>query len=211
MGVGWLVWGCVLRGTRYTGKFSTAPTNFKGGLNKMIVSTQIQKVKELLALLDPYADLWDEWTSSGACFLTKDDITIVQNFLLTGSHYPSVVELNISLVTAVSRLNKIKLRLEWFRHKHDLWLTERLLTNSGIITYSSPHDYFLNSPFEFLGMPIQLKRKLRLLMVDTMQELLTNYSEEDLRRYRTIGNKTIEDFKVYLAENGCLQLFRMQT
>lgn len=210
MGVGWLVLGLACLAVRGIPASSVPRPPFLGRVHlKMKVSTPIQKVKELIAILDPYADLWDEWTSSGACFLTYDDIRIIQNFLLTGSHYSSVEELDISLVTAVSRLNKIKLRLQWYRPKYNLWLTERLLTQSGIITYSSPLDYFLNSPFEFLKMPLPLKNKLRFCMAETMQELLDNHSEEDLLRYRTVGTKTIHDFKNYLIYNNCLHLFRL--
>lgn len=174
----------------------------------MNFSTPTEKVKELIAILDPYANLWGEWISSGACFLSPDEIKIIQNFLLTGSHYESSKELNISLVTAVSRLNKIKRRLLWYQPKYQRWLTERLLVHHGIITYTSKLDYFLNSPFQFLPMPLNLKKKLSLFIVETMKELLDNYSEEDLRKYRSVGDKIIENLKEYLSENKCLHLLR---
>ncbi len=170
--------------------------------------TSIKKIKELLAVLDPYAESWQEWTASGACFLSKQEITIIQNYILTGSHFPSAEELNISPITAASILNKAKWRLKWCYPKFQRWITERLLEDHGIITYQTESDRFLNSPFEYLEMPLELKRKLSILFSETMGELLQTNTETDLKRYKCIGERTIEDFKNYLEKNECRHLLK---
>lgn len=70
------------------------------------MNTSIKKVKELLGVLDPYAELWHEWKVSGACFPTEQEIVIIQTYLLTGSHFTSANQLGISPGTAASILNK---------------------------------------------------------------------------------------------------------
>ncbi len=168
----------------------------------------IKKIKELLAVLDPYAESWQEWTTSGACFLSEQEITIIQNYLLTNSHFPSAIELNISSVTASSILNKAKWRLKWCYPKFQGWLTERLLEDHGVIIYQTELDRFLNSPFAYLEMPLVLKRKLNILYPENMGELLKTHTEVELRKFKCIGEKTIEDFKTYLERNGCLHLLK---
>lgn len=172
----------------------------------MNISTR--KLKELLAILDPYAELWHEWKVSGACFLTEQEIIIIQNYLLTGSHFPSADQLNISPITAAIILNKSKLRLKWNYPVFQGWITERLLEAHGIIVYETELDWFLHSPFAYLPMPLQLKRKLNVLLPETMSELLIKYSEKDLKRCRCIGDKTIDEFKIYLIKNHCLHLLK---
>lgn len=171
-------------------------------------TTSIKKIKELLAVLDPYAESWQEWTASGACFLSEQKITIIQNYLLSNSHFSSAIELNISPVTAASILNKAKWRLKWCYPKFQGWFTERLLEDHGIISYETELDRFLNSPFAYLEMPLELKRKLNILFSETMGEVLQTHTEFDLRTFKCIGEKTIEDFKNYLERNGCLYLLK---
>lgn len=110
--------------------------------------------------------------------------------------------------TASSRLKKIKQRLVRDVTKFEDWQTQRLLEDSGIIVYTSETDRFLNSPFDYLEMPLNIKRKLKVLSAETMKELLEETSEENLKRYRNMGNKTIEEFKVYLNKNGCLHYLK---
>lgn len=172
------------------------------------MNTSIKKVKELLGVLDPYAEFWHEWKVSGACFLTEQQILIIQNYLLTGSHFSSANELNISPVTAASILNRSIFRLKWNYPVFQGWLTERLLEAHGIIVYETEQDRFLHSPFVYLPMPLQLKRKLNILFPQTMSELLAKYSERDLRKYRCIGEKTIAELKIYLRKNDCLHLLK---
>lgn len=172
------------------------------------MNTSIKKVKELLSVLDPYAEFWHEWKVSGACFLTEQEIIIIQNYLITGSHFTSANQLSISPVTAASILNKSILRLRWSYPVFQSWITEQLLEAHGIIVYETERERFLHSPFAYLPMPLPLKRKLNMLNPETMSELLIKHSEADLKRCRCIGDKTISELKIYLIKNHCLYLLK---
>lgn len=174
----------------------------------MAVNTSIKKVKELLSVLDPYAEFWHEWKVSGACFLTEQEILIIQTYLLTGSHFTAANQLGISPVTAASILNKSILRLKWNYPLFQGWITEQLLEVHGIIVYETEQERFLYSPFAYLPMPLLLKRKLNVLNSETMSELLHNHSEADLKRCRCIGDKMISEFKFFLRKNQCLHLLK---
>ncbi|MDQ3192195.1 MAG: hypothetical protein M3Q58_11440 [Bacteroidota bacterium] len=175
-----------------------------------IYTTQIpkKKVKELMEALEPYSALWPEWIESGACFLTQKEIVIIENYLRTGSHSASSLELNLSTGRAASILVKVKRRLCWNLKNYQGWLTERLLEQHGIITYTSEVDRFLNVPISNTNIPYRLKMKLSHLCNDTMGELLSNHTLEEMKGYRCFGNQTIYDLKETLKANNCLQLLR---
>lgn len=171
-----------------------------------LISTK--KVEELIAALDPYADTWSEWIESGACFLNSKEITIISNYLLTGSHHISSTELNITTEAAASILKKAKRRLQWDSFKYKEWLTERLLEKHQIIKYETEQDRFLNSPLAFLSLPSTLKARLNYTCEETMNDILTKYSEKDMLRFRSFGKKNMEEFKKVLKANDCLHLLR---
>ncbi len=98
--------------------------------------------------------------------------------------------------------------MKWFHSDFQGWITERLLVRSGIITYSSDLDHFLHSPIQYLPIQNPLKRSILVVPVETMNELLTQYSIRDLKRYRGFGSKKVEGFKSLLKENNCLIFLR---
>lgn len=165
-------------------------------------------VRALLLVIKPYSASWHEWIESGACFLNPKEIMIINNYLVTGSHHGASIELGITEGAASSILRKAKRRLQWGYPKYQQWLTEILLENHEIITYESEQDKFLNSPLSFLSIPNPLKAKFSLLAENTMNEILTNYSEKDLYRFRSFGKKNMEEFKNVLKGNNCLQFLK---
>ena len=170
--------------------------------------TATKKLKELSETLVPYSVLWSEWIESGACFLNQKEITVIKNYLLTGSHTSSSVELGITYGRAAIILKKVNRRLKWNYKNYQGWLTERLLEQHGIITYSCKLERFLNTPMPYSNIPYNLKTKLSCLSKDTMGGLLNSYSLKDMKRFRNFGNKTLNDFKEVLKENNCLHLLR---
>ena len=68
------------------------------------------KIKVLIAVLEPYAPVWQEWTESGACTLNEKEIRILQNYLVSGSHLTSCKEFNMSELNAADMLDQIQLR-----------------------------------------------------------------------------------------------------
>lgn len=177
-------------------------------MNHSTILISTKKVEELIAALDPYADTWSEWIESGACFLNSKEITVISNYVLTGTHQLSGSELRITPETAASILKKAKMRLKWGLPKYKEWLTERLLESHQIIKYESEQDRFLNSPLAFLSLPPMLKTRLNSICEDTMNDILTKYSEKEMQCLRSFGKKNITEFKNVLKANNCLHLLR---
>lgn len=87
--------------------------------------SSIPKLKELIAVLEPYAPVWQEWTKSDECFLNEKEIKVILNYLMTGSHLKSASELNISILDAINTINKAKLRLCVYADKFEGWLIKK--------------------------------------------------------------------------------------
>ncbi|HEY1040644.1 MAG TPA: hypothetical protein VGF30_14620 [Bacteroidia bacterium] len=83
----------------------------------------IRDIKELLTLLDPYANTWKVWTQSEACFLSPHEIRIIQNYLLTGAHLQSAEEFNIPEFVAEIILNRTKHLLQDNLPAFESWLS----------------------------------------------------------------------------------------
>lgn len=171
-------------------------------------TSTLKNIKELIAILEPYAPVWQEWKESGACILSKQEIALLQNYLATGSHLNSCLEFGISISNATDMLNRIKLMLCWDSLKLGSWLTERMLEKQGIITYESQQDKFLNSPLIFLHMPYDLKIRLRYLSEYTMGDILAKYTEIKLRAHWSLTDELVNELKELLKQNNCLSLLK---
>lgn len=161
------------------------------------------KVKELIALLHPYASHWREWTTSGASFLSPSEILIIENYLKSGTHDASVKELRLSLSTIdfVMQLSIARLR----RNEHQLrkWLTEKMLEEKGLIHYSSERERFLHSPLVFLNIPYGLKWELKHLRENSMADVLQHYTEEELRECWFMTTKGMKELKRLVKKHKC--------
>lgn len=167
-----------------------------------------KKIKELIAALEPYAPVWQEWIESGGCFLSKKEIKLIKNYLTSGSHFKSASELNVSTITAASMLQKVQFRLFCNYSLFQNWLTEHLLENHGIVTYSSLQDRFLNSPLLFLPISHKLKFKLKSLSEYTLSDILAKYTENQLKTLCCLNPTLICELKHILIQNECLHLLK---
>ncbi len=167
--------------------------------------TPSKKLSELQKTIEPYIELWDEWTSSGATFLSKRQTQVIENYLLSGSHLITAKVLGISPKTSASVLNKSIRRLKWNRHHFQRWLTERLLERHDLINYSSDIDRFLNSPYQFLPISSELKVRLTYFDEETLGEILARYSEESLVRW-PLYPRIMKYLKSELYKMDCINL-----
>lgn len=167
--------------------------------------TPSKKLSELLKAIEPYIELWDEWTSSGATFLSKKQIVVIETYLLTGSHILVGEIIGLSPVTSAHILNRSMQRLIWNYKLFQDWQTDRLLEQHSIITYSSDMDRFLNAPYQYLPISSQLKMKLRFLEGETLKEILSNFTEEKMSRW-PLHPKIMKEFKEELSKMNCLHL-----
>jgi hypothetical protein len=166
------------------------------------------KVKELLALLEPFAMHWQEWTSSGASFLSPSEILIIENYLRDGTHDASMKELRLSFATIDFVMQLSISRLRRNHHQFRKWLTEKLLEDAGVISYSSEQARFLHSPLVFLGIPYSLKSELKYLRESCMADVLRHYSEEELRQCWFMTERGIMELKEVLENVGCLGMLK---
>ena len=91
-------------------------------MEQPLSKTTIENIRELLALLDPYANTWQAWTQSEECFLSVHEIRIIQNYLLSGSHAQSALEFNIPQSVADIILNRAKQLLQTNFPVFENWL-----------------------------------------------------------------------------------------
>jgi hypothetical protein len=168
----------------------------------------IIKVKELLAILQPFAAHWYEWTSSGASFLSPSEILIIENYLKSGTHDASMNELHLSFSTVDFVMQLSATRLHRHQHQFHKWLTEKMLEESGVISYPSERAKFLHSPLAFLDIPFSLKSELKHLRESCMEDVLRHYSEEELRGCWFITERGMEELKRELERYECEALLR---
>lgn len=168
----------------------------------------VKEIKELLAVLEPYAYSWKEWTQSRATFLSPKEILLIESFLETGNHNFSCKALGINPAAAQYLLCNSKLRLHIHRHLFESWLTERLLENHGIIYYVSDVDRFLNSPLQFLPINYELRTNLCRLHKTTIRDLLNTYPLGTISAQWYMTELLLQEFIYLLKEYQCLHLLK---
>lgn len=165
------------------------------------------KTNNFLREISVDENFWNVWTASPACCLNTHELTVIDGFILTGDHYYSAMLLNIPYDNAVQIFYSCKRRIAWSYHVFQKWLTESLLIEQKIINYTSDLEFFLHSPIKDLKIERQLKRKLMMLN-NTIYEVLSEYSETDLKSMKVFGSRETKDFRLLLMENNCLHLFK---
>ena len=168
-------------------------------------TTTTTKVNNFLREISVDENFWNAWTASPACCLNSHELIVINGFILTGDHYYSAMLLNIPYDNAIQIFHNCKRRIVWSYHVFQKWLTESLLVEQKIINYTSDLEKFLHTPIKDLKIERELKRKLMLLS-DTVYEVLSEYSEMDLKSARGLGSNRIKGFKLLLKENNCLHL-----
>jgi hypothetical protein len=115
---------------------------------KNIIRVGSKKRIKLERVLQPYSEHWSDWITNNACFLTDQEIIVIENFRRYNSHYPASEELNITTSRVSVIYNKALSRLSsesLYRRYHN-WITDKMLAEVGINKYKDKKDEFLNMP-----------------------------------------------------------------
>jgi hypothetical protein len=172
-----------------------------------ITTITSEKTSNFLKEIAVDENFWKTWIASPACCLNSQEIIIINGFILTGSHQYACLLLNIPYSSASNTFRNCKKRIAWSYHVFQKWLTEGLLEDQKVISYTTDLEKFLHTPITDLVIEPTLKRKLMILN-DTIFEVLSEYSEKDLKSVRGLGSKKIKGFRLLLIENNCLHFLK---
>jgi len=81
----------------------------------------VNQKKNLAKALKPYADSWNEWIKSPSCFLSIQEIQLIEIYQQTGSYAACRDHLHIGIIEAANELIKIILRLKVSVNKFQQW------------------------------------------------------------------------------------------
>lgn len=145
----------------------------------------------------PYLDSWEEWANSDYCFLTDKEIEVAMLFFNSQNIRSVALYLNRSSTTARNVLNRIRRKLTFGILEFKKWEQ-----NKKEALY-----YPLSIPISCLKGPARLKSKLSCLG-DSLDEILINYSEVELRKVVGIGDAAIYELREFLDQYGYEGLLR---
>jgi hypothetical protein len=80
--------------------------------------------KDLLRILEPYAEFWQTWTKSKDCFLSKVEVQVIESYLYFGQHKVICDELNLTLLKVSVSIHEAKIKLITRRHLFNQWRHE---------------------------------------------------------------------------------------
>ncbi|MBS1635418.1 MAG: hypothetical protein JST26_05800 [Bacteroidetes bacterium] len=153
----------------------------------------VNKKKELAFALFPYNQYWDAWIASDACFLEKDEITLIEIYQKTGSYAICAEELGISFVRAANDLLDIISRLKLLQGDYLTWQDHFLQEKKGVVLYLSDRERFLFAPIVTLSLSHELKVFLKCLGIGTISELIKSYSFQELRSDKSLTEQTANE------------------
>jgi hypothetical protein len=84
-------------------------------------NTDITYLKEVLRILDPYASIWCYWTKTEACFLTKEEVKVIESYVYFRSYDPISEELNITILHSAIILREAMFKLQFNLRKFEHW------------------------------------------------------------------------------------------
>jgi hypothetical protein len=93
--------------------------------------TDIEYFKNVLRIVNPYAEAWHEWKGSKACFLTKKEIDSIESYLYFGSLNHCSEILNVSLLECSISIREALFKLSWRRNEFEHW--KRFKVNQALI------------------------------------------------------------------------------
>lgn len=135
---------------------------------------------ELKQSLDPYLFFWEEWTANDNCNLSKEEISIINNYLQS--------EFEIGLLDSLLFYNKIKETTEITRKLNlgyqvfkDVVIVNFLSTIIGLAREYG-YTQFLETPIRQLNISTNLKANLMSFKAYTLQQLFIIYKADDFSR-----------------------------
>ncbi|MBS1635222.1 MAG: hypothetical protein JST26_04810 [Bacteroidetes bacterium] len=156
--------------------------------------------KELKTALLPYNTLFDEWVQSPACFLTVPEIVEINIYLKTRCYAAITEKLPVSIVTAANDILKIISKLNLRKDDYLTWKQHYLNCLRGKLVYVSEADQLLNAPALLQYFSPELKTKFKIMQVETLYDLLKEYSENDLLEYWDLDQKQLLEIKKSLLK-----------
>lgn len=170
------------------------------------VRHKLYRLDKVLALYEGY---WDEWKSTSACFLTEREIKSIESYREYQTHSILASELGVTPSRVSAIYNKALRRLENNHHLYRHWIANKIFTQAGLHEHLEGADQFLMLPLHEL----KISKKLYMLLApegENLSEILTIYSEAQLKRARGWGKKHLDEFKQLLDEHHCLDRFRLE-
>lgn len=163
-------------------------------------SVRLKKFNELLA---PFS-YWEIWSSSEYCSFSTIEIAVINACRKKASMSAVAFATDLSTPKLNSILYKItrKLKISSTQDDYNWWLCNQhhMLDRK---------ELFLNAPINTLknSIPIRILSVLS-YVGDTLKEILSKVTEEELLTMKRMGKKGLAELKVVLAKYECLDQLR---
>lgn len=132
---------------------------------------KILTIEEVKSAYDPYSSLWFQWKYSDACFLSKDEIIIIETYLKTGELKEACKQLKISKKVAGEKLNSTTFKLFSGESIFFKWMLTKFFEIS--------RNWFLLLPISKVPLPVYYRKKLAELNCSTLKDALEKYTVSD--------------------------------
>lgn len=136
-------------------------------------------LNELKASFEPYSELWNEWTQSNFCSLSKDEIYLIN------VHLQNNFQVNIS--DFIMFYNKIEVLQKTIRnlktHYKDFqeWVLIRFPVHQINLTSENNLKTFIDTPINEFNISEDLKTILKIFNQQTLNKIFSTYTDEDFK------------------------------
>jgi hypothetical protein len=169
--------------------------------------TRIQKAVSRITA--PYSEHWEAWTKSEHCFLTEQEVQIVELIDVHGKQRIATKILKIPLYKISTLYCSIKRKLVIRRLYYERWKKEifPMNLNKGKSKLVYKKAEFLNASFYSRYFPDHLGRLLS-LFGENLFEVLMHFGKKELAESRWFGKRRMDELLAVLKKNKCEDLLR---
>lgn len=157
-------------------------------------------LSDLKTNVHPYLIFWDEWIVNENCNLSQEEITLVTHYLVNDFEITLLDKLRPNDKADV--IEKISVKLSIAQRVFKEWVIVKFLFTIIELAKNYGYDDFLHTSISQLKIADELKEKLKLFKVYTLQQLFIIYKAEDFGRAWLYNN--ITDFLITLKNQGQL-------
>ncbi len=150
------------------------------------------KLLSVAKLLDDYENDWNDFTLSSICFLNENEINFCEwiklTLALTGELSPGKYTSKEAGAIANKTYKKLLYKKRYFHQ----WKQNKLLTERGFYKENTSESFLTAPLYTHKGLSIKTCNALNCF--DNFKELI-DYGIDDLKIFRGIGKKAIEEIK----------------
>ncbi len=167
-----------------------------------------QKEVTINGLLAMYNEQWQNWVNNGVCISKKEELAI-EHYLNYRSHKVLADKLEMPENTVIFTYNQAVQKVRFSVQRFHSWIMARAWEiNKNALNEDPASGRFLKTPLKEFGLPAKTINALKMMGINTPEELISQATLESLSKLNGLGKNAIKGVIKLFEQHNCAHLLK---